>query len=81
MVGLKALNEDLVEIRKIFQQLDTNKDGYIDDLELRQGMAQVQDSLRNKLGSQPDWETLFEHVDADNDGRISYDEFCTAAYN
>ena len=39
LVGLKALNEDLVEIRKIFQQLDTNKDGYIDDLELKQGMA------------------------------------------
>ena len=36
---------------------------------------------QKRLGKEPDWTSLISLVDVNNDGKIDYEEFCTAAYD
>ena len=59
------------EIRKIFVRLDTNKDNVLDCNELT--------SLLISMGhpsSKPEVETVFEDMDLDENGVVTFEEFC-----
>ena len=68
-------------MREVFDSLDTNKDGFLDQSELEEGMSKVKSEMRSLLGHQPDWEKTIEKCDQDGDGRINWEEFWTAAYD
>ncbi len=58
---------------KIFNDMDTNKDGQIDAKELQAAIGQE--------ASSQDLQSLLRSVDKDGDGRVSYEEFLDAWYD
>lgn len=57
-------------IKKIFNQFDKNKNGYIDKSELNSLSIALNDPL-----TPAELQDLFKNIDKDNSGRISWDEF------
>ncbi|KAG8460076.1 hypothetical protein KFE25_014221 [Diacronema lutheri] len=73
------------EVRELFQQFDANGDGTIDMAEVSAALSEVSSffGYTMEAAGQPDWmpqdeasaKALFEQLDGDADGRISWDEF------
>ncbi|KAF5729050.1 Calcium-dependent protein kinase 21 isoform 1 [Tripterygium wilfordii] len=55
---------------KAFQHFDTDNSGYITIDELEHAMKE------HKMGDEANIRDIISEVDADNDGRINYEEFC-----
>jgi hypothetical protein len=55
---------------EIFRSFDTNGDGTIDRLELKQGFERIGESMEDK-----DVDALMQFVDSDGDGNVDYEEF------
>ena len=81
MTRLKPDQEEIAQLRKIYQQLDTNQDGVLQLSELEAGMDLFKTWFRNNQGKEPDWQKLVECIDMNNDGQVEWDEFMTAATN
>ena len=62
----------------MFLSLDTSQDGFLSTDELQVGMGQVLGLVN--AGSQ-DWHELVHQLDTNQDGKIDYGEFITAAVN
>ena len=80
---LKSDDEELAQLRKVFMQLNTSKTGYLTAEELRAGTENFKDTFKISLGKnskyEPDWDKLVKCIDVDNDKKIGFDEFVTAA--
>ena len=77
-------------IRKMFMSLSTDGDGFINLKDLVDGFEKdLMQSVRRRflkiLGEpptfKPEWDKALRCMDSNNDGKIAYDEFLTAAYN
>ena len=78
LTALKVQSSELVNLKQMFLRLDTSQDGFLSVDELQVGMGQVLGLMR--AGSQ-DWEQLVNQLDTNQDGKIDYGEFITAAVN
>ena len=78
LTALKVQSSELVNLKQMFLRLDTSQDGFLSVDELQVGMGQVLGLMR--AGSQ-DWEQLVTQLDTNQDGKIDYGEFITAAVN
>ena len=67
--------EDVVELRKVFMKLDSNNDGKLSYSEIVEGYKNYFGSLQPEL----DGKIIFEKVDTDQSGFISYEEFICAS--
>jgi len=62
--------EKTIKIKKIFDQFDKDKDGYINKKELNN----LASALDNQL-SPAELQDLFRDLDIDNSGKITWEEF------
>ena len=74
--GMMQTGEELKDYKKMFLALDKSQDGYLSPEELKSGMNMVVGNLK---ASDTDWLALVDQLDSNNDGRIDYAEFVTAA--
>jgi Ca2+-binding EF-hand superfamily protein len=80
---LKADDEELINLRKVFMDLNTSKTGKLSVDEIKAGTEKVKDQFKKSLGKEksfePDWEKLAKCITVDGNGEIGFDEFVTAA--
>ena len=80
---LKADDEELANLRKVFMQLNTSRTGYLTVEEIKAGTEQIKDMFKVTIGKdksfEPNWEKLVKCIDVDGDGKVGFDEFVTAA--
>mmetsp|Transcript_5110 Transcript_5110/g.3556 ORF Transcript_5110/g.3556 Transcript_5110/m.3556 type:complete len:90 (-) Transcript_5110:328-597(-) len=69
LIGLRTSSDQLKDLKDMFIELDTTKDGFLSPQELKQGMHDVVGSLRagNESITQ-----LMEDLDVNGDGRIDF---------
>jgi len=66
------------QIKRVFDKYDTNKDGFIDELELKRLMEETYKFLGiAKVITSSDVQSYLDMVDTNKDGRISYPEYET----
>lgn len=73
---MKTSSEELEELKQLFLQLDTSKDGTLSIDELKAGVQQIKGKLKN---SKIDYIDMMKSMDSDGNGVIDYTEFITAA--
>lgn len=66
--------EEMTELRKVFMELDSNSDGKLSFQEISEGYRK----FYNSLNPEKEAEHIFNTVDADKNGFISYEEFIRA---
>jgi len=71
----KASDEDLKDEIHFFNQIDSNKDGYITMKELKQGLTKYTDGNKDIL------KNIMKQMDTENNGAISFNEFVAAVLN
>lgn len=71
-------DNEIDTIKKVFQQLDTNKDGILSYNELQEGIKKYY-ALTGEEGE--NIEEIIRNIDSNADGVISYEEFLRAAVN
>eukprot|EP00998_Keelungia_sp_KM082_P011821 NODE_810_length_1627_cov_220.578667_g800_i0.p1 GENE.NODE_810_length_1627_cov_220.578667_g800_i0~~NODE_810_length_1627_cov_220.578667_g800_i0.p1 ORF type:complete len:507 (-),score=136.86 NODE_810_length_1627_cov_220.578667_g800_i0:30-1550(-) len=71
---MRLRKEDVERIRKAFQLLDTNKDGFLDGVELQKFLVQTYPEIPS-VELDALYEDLMMFADVDGDGRINVDEF------
>ena len=74
----QEMSDDDIELARIFDQIDNDKNGYLDKFELSRALA-----LRGIITKEEDIIKMIEEGDSDeeHDGRISFDEFKNIAKN
>ena len=68
-------------MRIAFEQMDTDHDGMLTHAEILETMKGIKSSLSGGIGNDPNWDSMLKNIDADKDGRISYEEFTIAAHD
>jgi Ca2+-binding EF-hand superfamily protein len=64
------------EVAKVaFDSVDTDKSGQIDAQELEKVMSQIASDMGADAPTKEDVNEVLQHLDADNSGKISFDEF------
>jgi Ca2+-binding EF-hand superfamily protein len=64
------------EVAKVaFDSVDTDKSGQIDAEELEKVMSQIASDMGVLPATKEDVIEVLQHLDADNSGKISFDEF------
>lgn len=76
MVNLKSTSEELEDLKNMFLQLDTSKDGTLQVDEIKNGMESVLGGLK---ANRKEFNELIKNLDKNGDGVIDYAEFITAA--
>ena len=69
-IGLMDAGEIADTLRDAFRFFDRNGDGYVSTKELRKALSTIGDKLTKAESAK-----LFKRIDANNDGKISYEEF------
>lgn len=83
--AFKIQQDECRDLKRIFQQLDKDKNGVLTRDEMRNGFGNIcmfellQDHVHNKDGD--DFQLVMDRLDLDGDGRIDYNEFMQAAIN
>ena len=77
LVRLKSDKEEMSRLRRVFTKVDTNHDGFLQPEEITQAMDQF--SSESQLGEDLNWKKIIKKCDTDQDGKISFEEFLTAA--
>lgn len=72
-LSTRVSDEDILNEKKLFEQIDKNKDGYITIKELQE--------LDNKESSDIDLKNILLSIDMDKNGAINYSEFIAATMN
>ena len=81
LVGMRSNKEEIETLKKVFNELDKNKDGHLSVNELVTGMESVKENFTNIYGEEPDWNEIVRILDTDKDGKIDFGEFLTQATN
>ena len=76
MTKMLINNQELVELRRVFEAADINNDGTLSHEELKQSMEAVKDIL---CIEESNLEEIFENVDLDGSDSIDFQEFSQAA--
>ena len=74
---MKLKSEQTKQIKDVFIQMDSSKDGVLTLDEIKKGMQEV----AVNFGHEFDWKELFKEIDTDGSGTIDYAEFVTATVN
>ena len=64
------------KLRRVFLALDTDRDGMLSINELESSMDKTWAQI---LGHNPDWKTLVDSIDTDQNGSVQFEEFLAAA--
>jgi Ca2+-binding EF-hand superfamily protein len=71
-----ANEKKFTEVAKVaFDSVDSDKSGQIDAQELEKVMAQIAGDMGADPPTKEDVLEVLEHLDSDNSGKISFDEF------
>ncbi|XP_074605707.1 calcium-binding protein E63-1-like [Brevipalpus obovatus] len=70
---IDAIEEKHANLRKLFDWIDADKNGYLDRYEIKMAFA-----MSDRPFTDEDVEKLMEECDTDRDGRISFIEFRTS---
>lgn len=70
---IDAVEEKHANLRKLFDWIDADKNGYLDRYEIKMAFA-----MSDRPFTDEDVEKLMEECDTDRDGRISFIEFRTS---
>ena len=66
----------------MFNELDTDKDGFLSADEISAGLTKVMASFRTQLGKpsnfEPDWDNVIKAISQNDNGLVGFDEFVTA---
>ena len=76
---LKSDKEGLATLRRIFTRVDTNQDGFLQEEEIEAAMQTFTENHKSTFGEDFNWKKIIKKCDTDQDGKISYEEFFTAA--
>jgi len=78
---VKELLEDENKLRQIgkgiFDGIDTNRSGYLDESELHRVMKQAARTVGAKAPTKTQVQETFKKIDEDSNGKIEFDEFMT----
>ena len=72
LVAHRSFSKEVQELRRLFEQMDTGKTGYISFEEFREGFQKYS-------GDEAEMNAIFQGMDIFKDGHISYTEFMAAA--
>lgn len=76
---LQALLKYRISFERAFFMLDTDGDGLLTPEKFKEGLVALNDLMEGCFQLSPqDIETLVAHLDTNEDGRVDYNEFCTA---
>ena len=76
ILGLKQDRDDLKDFKRVFDDLDLDKDGTISLEEVQAYEEKMKDlNLKGK------WKDILKKCDLDGDGKVDFQEFITAATN
>ena len=73
-MAAKLTKEQTAELKKAFEVMDTNNDGVISKEELKTLLSGLGEEVTNDIV-----EEMIKMADTDNDGKVSFAEFCVAA--
>jgi calcium-dependent protein kinase len=62
----------------MFKALDSSQDGFLTLEEIKKGLVEVLGEFKSQSN---EWQVLIEQLDTNDDGRIDYGEFISAAVN
>ena len=79
LARLKTDQTELAMLRRFFTRADTNMDGFLTSDELEAAMQEFTNSHKSLFGEDFSWKKILKVVDINKDGKISYEEFFTAA--
>ena len=85
IASLGAQDKELAKLKNMFRDLDQDRNGTLDKEEIKNAFQNLKTELSTTknviLGSwsEYDYDQLWESMDRDGDGEISYDEFIAAA--
>ena len=66
-------------LRRFFTSADTNKDGFLTPQEIETAMGDFVEKNQSLFGEEFSWKKILKVIDINKDGKISYEEFFTAA--
>lgn len=78
MANMMGRGKELRELRELFVKWDENNDGFLSKDEIAKNLDEIEVCLslnENEL------EELMNAADSNNDGKVDYIEFVTAAYD
>ena len=61
--------------KRAFDNVDTDKNGYIDEYELEKILAQISSDMGAEPPTKEDVKEVLEHLDEDRSGKIEFEEF------
>ena len=61
--------------------MDKSKDGYICVHEIEVLMNELKGEFTSIIGHDPNWKTIIDSLDTNNDGKLDFNEFISAATN
>ena len=74
-IASRAGEEDIIQLRKIFEEMDTNKSGTLDVNEIKMGIEQME---QNKEITEEEKQDIIKQIDTDKSSKIEYNEFLAA---
>lgn len=78
ITGFRVQQSEFENLNKMFLALDTSEDGFLTLDEVRMGLVRWLGEFKSQSD---DWQVLIAQLDTNNDGRIDYGEFISAAIN
>jgi len=79
LVRLKSDKEDMSKLRRVFTKVDVNHDGFLQPDEIERAMSDLSSESKTVFGEEINWKKIIKKCDTDQDGKISFEEFLTAA--
>ena len=74
-VASRIGDEDIINLKKIFEEIDTNKSGTLNINEIKEGLEKMS---KEKGMSEEEKLEIVKHIDTDNSHKIEYNEFLAA---
>ena len=91
LANLTASEEDLEKLKQLFEKLDEDHKGYLTIDKIKKGIEELMHMEEGKSGGKmkkvackhpPDeYERMMDGMDRNGDGKVTWDEFVTAAIN
>ena len=74
-IASRASDEDIDKLKKIFEEMDTNKSGTLNINEIKEGIDKIQ---KDKELSEQEKNEIIKHTDTNKSQKIEYNEFLAA---